>query len=1017
MLNRFEIPDRLCVLAVLSILLVSVGLAAESPAGSRPSVLPERSPGDSFFAVGRRAPASVSRDGFRLDPEQILSIPFSAEDIQPLQDQECPSCSPNRKWLVGVDKRVEATFELDQALSRRTEELLRLDTGLLRRTEDGSLALTNGVELPGAPAVRLHFDGFRLPPGWALQLYTPDGDSRGPYTGAGPNHTGEFWSHVMKGPRVYLELHAPAPADDESAQTVSFRLSEVAFVDVPFADSRPDFSGGPLPAEIQPMLEPNAGCVEDAHCFDGLLPAIQDGSGNFVGLDEVLRGGVGVILFDEDGGHYLCSGGLLNDTVEGSFIPYFLTAHHCISTVAGALSSEVFWQYQTSGCGQPYPSLYAFPSSLGANLLASSDATDFTLLLLSEAPPDGSYFLGWTENDLSHAGGTELYRFSHPLGSPQSFSKHIISAIPTPGVCGPLPQGRFIYSKDAIGAVEGGSSGSVAVLSSGQVVGQLFGACGANIGDVCDADSNSTIDGNLAESFDQVAQWLDPVQEESAGVYPPVFSPNGDLLRDTVRFYLSLSQTSVVTVDVLDSAGQWTDRLVDAQTLPAGSHQFDWDGMRADGTPADDGMYRFHAWGPGLPDRFADFGLNNSIPHTAKSWFLAEGSTVGFEAYVLIQNPNDADNPVTVTFFEQNGSTHVHHETVPPRTRTTVAIHGEVPDVYSVSTRVEAQSPIVVERAMYTPGQEAAHNSPGVIQLASHWYFPGNRTFQRDESFILVVNPSSSTAQLTVRFFTADQEPRVEHFTVGATSRYTIPVHAYFSQEYVSVAVDSSLPVAAEKAFYFGNRDGASASIGAVSPSLTWFFADGDTNEAQTSLHILNPGDSDAAVTVDYLLEQGSVITRTHEVAARRRLLLNAIDEIGSGRRFALRIRSSKPVVAERWMFSGDDMGGTIGSPTTALAWDLAEGFTAFGFETWIMVSNPGSSAANVSVQFQQQNSQNVNLDYVIAPFSRLTVYANDFVDPTSVSTRVSSDVPIVAERTVKLRNRQGMHQSMGVIE
>lgn len=102
-----------------------------------------------------------------------------------------------------------------------------------------------------------------------------------------------------------------------------------------------------------------------------------------------------------------------------------------------------------------------------------------------------------------------------------------------------------------------------------------------------------------------------------------------------------------------------------------------------------------------------------TIPEVSESWYLAEGSTVGFEAYVLIQNPNDAATNVTLSFFKQDGTVSFYRETVPARTRTTVPIHREVPNTFSVGTTVEADLPIIVERAMYGMGM---HQAMGVRQ-------------------------------------------------------------------------------------------------------------------------------------------------------------------------------------------------------------------------------------------------------------------------------------------------------------
>jgi hypothetical protein len=48
------------------------------------------------------------------------------------------------------------------------------------------------------------------------------------------------------------------------------------------------------------------------------------------------------------------------------------------------------------------------------------------------------------------------------------------------------------------------------VNGSGQIVGQLYGACGTNLNDVCDAANNATVDGAFAVSFTTLAQFLNP---------------------------------------------------------------------------------------------------------------------------------------------------------------------------------------------------------------------------------------------------------------------------------------------------------------------------------------------------------------------------------------------------------------------------------------------------------------------------------------------------------------------------
>jgi hypothetical protein len=507
----------------------------------------------------------------------------------------------------------------------------------------------------------------------------------------------------------------------------------------------------------------------------------------------------------------------------------------------------------------------------------------------------------------------------------------------------------------------------------------------------------------------------------------PTFSPNGDGIHDVLSLLYTLLDGDTISLQVIDHSGANVRTLLNQVVQAAGPQVVNWDGRNAQGNIANDGMYRFRVWGIRAMVAHQSFGLNNTVPEVSKSWYLAEGSTVGFEAYVLVQNPNPTPTKVDVTFYKQDGTTKAYSEVVSARTRTTVPIHREVPNYYSVSTRVAADQPIIVERAMYFAKDDGAghtragHDGIGSTTTSRNWYFPANRTYPGDEDFILVTNTEASSITVTATYYFDNQAPVVQNHGVGPTSRYTIPVHGYFSSIRVSVVLQATRPIAAERAFYFDGRMGGSAGIGAVSPSHTWYFAEGDTFHT-TYLEMFNPTPNAAAVTVNYMLENGTVIARQYALPAERRLTVNAASDVAPNQRFSIEVLSSRPIVAERVMFSSHDCGDSIGSPTTALAWNLAEGFTAFGYQTWVLVSNPGDQPANVTARLMLQSGDNIVENYLLQPRSRLTLYLNDIILAhypgsvgASVSTQISSDQPIVVERTMKFDSGRGMHQALGV--
>src|SRR4029078_10273651 len=81
---------------------------------------------------------------------------------------------------------------------------------------------------------------------------------------------------------------------------------------------------------------------------------------------------------------------------------------------------------------------------------------------------------------------------------------------PTKPPCRALPRGSFLYSKDNLGATEGGSSGSAVVNGAGEIVGQLYGASGTNLNDGSNANNNATVDGAFAASYPNLSAFLNP---------------------------------------------------------------------------------------------------------------------------------------------------------------------------------------------------------------------------------------------------------------------------------------------------------------------------------------------------------------------------------------------------------------------------------------------------------------------------------------------------------------------------
>jgi lysyl endopeptidase len=419
--------------------------------------------------IRNAAPRLTAQQRHRLGP-----LPDSS--ARELDARDSLQSSPDGRARVGVARSIPAAVEMKPGS----------DAGLLERSADGRVYWTTSISSEGAAALRAYLSNVVLPPDSRIFVYGRGGEVHGPYTNE-RWAAGGFWTNAVAGDELFVEVQLPQGSDVRAARLSIPRVGHLA----------PEKN-----ASLTDMSD-SGSCLVDVACVsDDDIPGVSKASR-----------AVAQIVFEDAGLFFSCSGGLLNSS-GGKGLPYFLTANHCVDSPAVASTVEAYWDYRNASCNGAAPSLSTVTRSLGARLVASGsrDAAepDFALLQLNELPPPGRYFLGWTTDDYSVSGAT-IYRISHPDGSLQSISIHQISVAATPGVCAGLPQGNFIYSKNSSGSTRGGSSGAPAFILAGlRVVGQLFGRCGQNVADPCDAMNNSTIDGAFRAEYPALAPALSP---------------------------------------------------------------------------------------------------------------------------------------------------------------------------------------------------------------------------------------------------------------------------------------------------------------------------------------------------------------------------------------------------------------------------------------------------------------------------------------------------------------------------
>jgi hypothetical protein len=291
------------------------------------------------------------------------------------------------------------------------------------------------VESPGAIGIRLRLN-LDLPERAFLVVYSPDDPTRihGPYSADGPFDNGQVWTPTTFGDTVRVELLMATnmPPDDGNTPFIIDKMQHI------YRD--------PV-AERAPPPPPEGACHNDVTCY-----AAWANTASAVN-------GVGSI----SGNSLFCTGNLVA-TQAGDQTPYVLTANHCVGSSGAAQTVEIYWNFQSSTCGGPPPSLASVPQSAVTTMLVTQggiNTTDHTLLMVEGALPGGLGFAGWNAGAVSN--GTALTGVHHPDGAYKRISFGNKIAIGDPDK---------VQVSWFDGPTEPGSSGSGLFLSSNQ---QLIG--------------------------------------------------------------------------------------------------------------------------------------------------------------------------------------------------------------------------------------------------------------------------------------------------------------------------------------------------------------------------------------------------------------------------------------------------------------------------------------------------------------------------------------------------------------
>lgn len=344
-------------------------------------------------------------------------------------------------------------------------------------------------------------------------------------------------------------------------------------------------------------------------------------------------------------------------------------------------------------------------------------------------------------------------------------------------------------------------------------------------------------------------------------------------------------------------------------------------------------------------------------------------------ARLAIANPGDAA-AVTLLVTAADGTRAVRSLSLPALAQRVVAVDDLMSgDWDRIDVTILASAPVGVERreTLGTPSR-GGHGDVGSSAARTTWIFADGSTRAPLRTTYEVYNPTDVDADLTFLYLRASGAAVTRVHVVPAHGREVIDaalegVEMAATDVGVQITSANAVPVYVERVVSLldasGQVRGAHAGGGVEAPRAGWSFVDGATGPFfDLQLAIVNLAAATAQLAIDAQRADGTVVTRSIIVPAKRRvtLLLDTFDSRLADAVVSVTTRSLNgiPHVAEQvqwWGGSGASAwtDGHTAAPVTAPGprWVIADGQSGGTpvHQTFALVRNLGVTDEEVRVQ------------------------------------------------------------------
>ena len=209
--------------------------------------------------------------------------------------------------------------------------------------------------------------------------------------------------------------------------------------------------------------------------------------------------------------------------------------------------------------------------------------------------------------------------------------------------------------------------------------------------------------------------------------------------------------------------------------------------------------------------------------------------------------------------------------------------------------------------------------------------------------------------------------------------------------------------------------------------STTTYFADGYTGTAASNgkatfserIYLFNPSSTASTVTTTYAVYNATANTRTsvveqNVVPPASTVVRDVNADVGNDRQVSAKVQATSGIVAEEVISRVSATGAVLdssasrGASQPGTTWYFAEGYTGISLQEYLILYNPGATAAHAQIQYLPSDGTAVAPQAVTVPAGgQVTINVraqyNGLVKHGSrnIGAQVTSDQPIVVDRAM----------------